>query len=46
VDYLFECMTTPENPGTLVASMFFPGEKVDIEAVDGKRKWPSPPKIN
>jgi hypothetical protein len=46
VDYLFECMTTPDNPGPVVASMFFPGEKVDLEAFDGKRKWPSPPKIN
>jgi hypothetical protein len=39
-------MTTPDNPGPVVASMFFPGEKVDLEAFDGKRKWPSPPKIN
>ena len=44
VNYLCECMTTPENPGAVVGSMFFPGEKIDLELIDGKRKWPSPPK--
>lgn len=45
VETLCECMTTPENPGAMLQSLFLPNEEVDLELMDGKRKWPKKEKV-
>lgn len=39
VKLLRDNITTPENPGQAVEHLFMPGEKVDIEIIDGPPGW-------